>query len=117
MERIKTFKSASEAIDLLDNGGQFYHIFTQADDDKISAAEVEKLSGSGREKQKAVLYLDLALSNLTPQERMAVEGRFDAYLNDSFTRYRPIALNPVRLDHLATCQSDKTFGWKERLRK
>ena len=92
MERIKTFKSAAAAIDLLDNGGQFYHIFTQADDDKISAAEVEKLSGSGREKQKAVLYLDLALSNLEPQERMAVEGRFDAYLNDSFTRYRPIGL-------------------------
>lgn len=92
MEKINIFSSPAEAIDLLDNGASFYHIFTRADDDTISRSEVEKLSGSGKEKQMAVLYLDLALSNLTPEERGVVEGRFDDYLRDALERYKPIHL-------------------------
>lgn len=89
MEKIQTFESAAQAIDLLDNGGHFYNIFTRADDDMISRSEVDKLSGSGWEKQNAVLYLDLALSSLTHSERMAVQGRFDDYLSEAFDRYKP----------------------------
>lgn len=92
MEKIKIFESAAQAIDLLDNGGHFYNVFTRADDDMISRSEVDKFSGSGREKQKAVLYLDLALSDLTHSERMAVEGRFDDYLSEAFDRYKPETL-------------------------
>lgn len=93
MEKIKSYASASEAIDLLDNGAHFYNIFTKADDDTISRSEVEKVSGSGREKQNAVLYLALALANLTQKERMTVENRFDDHLSEAFARYKPETLS------------------------
>lgn len=89
MEQITPFNSASQAIDALDNGGQFYNIFTKADDDLISQSEVSKVAGAGLQKQKAVLFLNLAMTNLTAREQQEIEGRFDDNLSDSFQKYAP----------------------------
>ena len=99
MELIKPFTSASQAIDLLDNGGKFYNIFTKADDDIISPSEVGKLAGVTFEKQKAVLYLQLALSKLTSREQLEVEGCFDDTLADNFQKYHAHELNSAEAVH------------------
>ncbi len=89
MEQVIPFKSASQAIEKLDNGGEFYNIFTQADDDLISQSEVSKVAGARLEKQKSVLFLKLAMANLTPREQQEIEGRFDDKLSDNFNKYNP----------------------------
>ncbi len=96
MELIKPFTSASQAIDLLDNGGKFYNIFTSADDDIISPSEVGKLAGVVFEKQKAVLYLQLALSKLSSREQLEVEGRFDDTLSENYAKFQAETLHSVR---------------------
>ncbi|VTP98609.1 hypothetical protein [Sphingobacterium daejeonense] len=53
MEQISLFKSASQAIDSLDNGAEYYNIFTKADDDLISQSEVSKVAGVRLPKQKS----------------------------------------------------------------
>lgn len=93
MEQITPFNSASQAIDALDNGGQFYNIFTKADDDLISQSEVSKVAGAVLQKQKAVLFLNLAMKNLSPREQQEIEGRFDDNLSDSFHKYAPQVIN------------------------
>lgn len=89
MEQVTPFKSASQAIETLDNGGEFYNIFTQADDDLISQSEVSKVAGARLEKQKAVLFLKLAMANLSSREQQEIEGRFDDRLSDNFNKYNP----------------------------
>lgn len=93
MEQITPFNSASQAIDALDNGGQFYNIFTKADDDLISQSEVSKVAGAVLQKQKAVLFLNLAMKYLSPREQQEIEGRFDDNLSDSFQKYAPQVIN------------------------
>lgn len=93
MEQITLFKSASQAIDNLDNGGQFYNIFTKADDDLISQSEVSKVAGASLQKQKAVLFLNLAMSKLSAREQQEIEGRFDDKLSDNFQKYSPQSIN------------------------
>lgn len=88
MEQITPFNSASQAIDILDNGGEFYHIFTKADDDSISQSEVSKIAGAGLEKQKGILYLQLALSNLNEREVQEVQARFDDKLLENYNKYK-----------------------------
>ena len=96
MEQITLFKSASQAIDTLDNGGEFYNIFTKADDDLISQSEVSKVAGGRLEKQKAVLFLNLAMSGLTEREQQEIEGRFDDKLSDNFNKYKPTEIQSLQ---------------------
>jgi len=96
MEQITLFKSASQAIDTLDNGGEFYNIFTKADDDLISQSEVSKVAGARLEKQKAVLFLNLAMSGLTEREQQEIEGRFDDKLSDNFNKYKPTEIQSLQ---------------------
>ncbi len=96
MEQIKPYTSVSQAIDSLDNGGQFYDFFTQADDDIISSSEIGKVAGANFQKQKAILFLQLALSKLTARERLEVEGRFDDQLSAQFDKFKAKEL--IRMD-------------------
>ncbi|MFZ4263240.1 hypothetical protein ACFRAE_14465 [Sphingobacterium sp. HJSM2_6] len=96
MKLIKPYTSVSQAIDSLDNGGQFYDFFTQADDDIISSSEIGKVAGAAFQKQKAVLFLQLALSKLSARERLEVEGRFDDHLSAQYDKFRGKEL--IRMD-------------------
>ena len=96
MEQISLFKSASQAIDSLDNGAEYYNIFTKADDDLISQSEVSKVAGVRLPKQKAVLFLKLAMSGLTEREQQEIEGRFDDRLSENFTKYNPEFVESVQ---------------------
>lgn len=89
MEQINPYSSASQAIDALDNGGKFYNIFTKADDDLISQSEVSKVAGAGFQKQKGVLFLQLAMSKLSEREQLEVIGIFDDNLLENYNKYKP----------------------------
>lgn len=105
MELIKPFTSASQAIDVLDNGGEFYNIFTKADDDIISPSEVGKIAGVAFQKKRAVSYLQLALSKLSTRERLEVEGRFDDKLADTYQKYQAdelTTLSAVQSEEIGT---------------
>ncbi|MBV7530952.1 hypothetical protein [Chitinophaga sp. sic0106] len=95
MEKIQPFKTAAEAIDSLDNGGRFYNIFTHSHDQKISEAEVSKVAGLFFEKQKAMLFLEMAMDKLDASAKAEVVGRFDDNLKAGYEKFKPVVLSPA----------------------
>lgn len=69
MIEVKPFASLDDAREALDNGGRFYNLLTEADDCRISAAELKKAAGVFLSEQRAFLYLALAISCLRPMDR------------------------------------------------
>ena len=63
MKKIEPYKNINEATLSLDNGGRFYNVLTKSDDGIISSSELGKVAGLFIDKQKMVLFLDLATSN------------------------------------------------------
>ncbi|MGY3793084.1 hypothetical protein [Aquimarina sp. 433] len=78
MRKIVPFDNFEEAIKSLDNGGRFYNILTKAEDGVISTAELGKVSGLFNDKQKMILFLDVATSKLEVSDR----NRVISYLSD-----------------------------------
>lgn len=94
MEKISTFNNSGEAIQSLDNGGRFYNVFTKANDQVVSLAEVGKVAGLFFEKQQAVLFLELAMSKLSESAKQEVAATFDEDLQEACVKYKAQWLLP-----------------------
>lgn len=94
MEKIITFKNTAEAIDSLDNGGRFYNVLTKPHDEVVSLAEVGKVAGLFFEKQKAILFLELALSALEEDAKQEIISKFDKDLQATYNKHKPQWLLP-----------------------
>lgn len=64
MRKVVPFKTVSGALRSLDNGGRFYNMLTKAGDGSITDAELRKAAGVSSGRDQALLYLELALSDL-----------------------------------------------------
>ncbi|BDD12356.1 hypothetical protein FUAX_47880 (plasmid) [Fulvitalea axinellae] len=91
------YKSLSEALDALDNGGRFFNFFTKAHDGVISSAEVEKAGGFLGDIAKAVLFMEMSLSRLSPSNQKTVLSRLDKGMRKSYVKYRPQRLSPEKI--------------------
>ena len=80
MRKIIPYQDLAEARLELDNGGRFYNILTKADDGIISESEIGKVAGVYNNKQKVILFLDLAISQLDSQKRYDVLNSMDKNL-------------------------------------
>lgn len=78
MRKIIPFENFEDALKVLDNGGRFYNILTKAKDGVISTAELGKVSGLFSDKQKMILFLDVATSKLKVSDR----NRVISYLSE-----------------------------------
>lgn len=92
MEEIKPYATAEEAIRDLDNGGRFYNLFTKAEDDVITAAELSKVSGAFFGKQQMILFLEMALSRLNATDKAEVLSKLDESLQSHYQTYKPQTL-------------------------
>ncbi|WP_211324733.1 hypothetical protein [Chitinophaga skermanii] len=90
MEKITPFKNAEEAIASLDNGGRFYNIFTHANDQVITEAEVGKVAGMFADKQQSILFFELATQLLDETSKAAVIAQFDEKLQASYEQFKPV---------------------------
>ena len=89
MRKIIPFEGINDAITSLDNGGRFYNLLTKANDGNISASELEKVAGVFSDKQKAVLYFAMSISELKGNPREQIETSLTADLNLAYNRYLP----------------------------
>lgn len=92
MEEIKPYTSFEEAMQELDNGGRFYNLFTEAQDEVITPAELSKVSGVFLTKQKMILFLEMALSRLDEQAKAKVLSKLDDRLQLHYQNYKPLQL-------------------------
>lgn len=94
MKKTGTYKSVTEALEALDNGGRFYNLFTSGDDEVISLAEVGKVAGIIVDHQKSILFLDLSISDLGQKEADVVLGKMDSSLQSAWQKYKSGKFTP-----------------------
>lgn len=89
MKKIIPYKSSNEALTALDNGGRFYNIFTKAGDGVITQAEIGKVGGLFNNKQGAVLFLELATSQLDENAKNSLLAKMEIDMQTSYKKYKP----------------------------
>lgn len=98
MRAIRPYRTLAGAKRALDNGGRFYNLLSRADDEEVTAGELSRAAGVHSLGTEAFLFLDLALSELTEQDRTEVISLLEPRLR---ARYRAAAaplIEPSQLD-------------------
>ena len=88
MKKIEPYKNINEATLSLDNGGRFYNVLTKSDDGIISTSELGKVAGLFIDKQKMVLFLDLAISNFDVNTKEKIVNSLDVSLRSTYEKYK-----------------------------
>ena len=88
MKKIEPYKNINEATLSLDNGGRFYNVLTKSDDGIISTSELGKVAGLFIDKQKMVLFLDLAISNFDVNAKEKIVNSLDVSLRSTYEKYK-----------------------------
>ncbi len=86
MKHLTPFRTATEALQAFDNGGYFFNLFSHSKDGVVSPAELSKAAGTPLNRQAALLFLDLSISNLSQTDRDRVLSRLDQDLFDQYQR-------------------------------
>ena len=94
MKKIEPYKNINEATLSLDNGGRFYNVLTKSDDGIISSSELGKVAGLFIDKQKMVLFLDLAISNFDVNTKEKIVDSLDVSLRSTYEKYKSHELLP-----------------------
>lgn len=106
MKKIIPYKTTSKALASLDNGGRFYNFASKADDGEISSSELAKAAGVFSDKQQMILYLEMAISELAPDEQSKVLGSLSDDLKVVHKKHVPQQLIPSEAKskgRLASC--------------
>ena len=98
MKEVIPFKSLSEAQRLLDNGGRFYNLMTQANDGKITMPELAKAAGVYSDKQAMAIFFDMALAKIDEPSREALIKTMSVETRAAVKQSRPahLSVNEVR---------------------
>lgn len=94
MKEVTAFNTTEDAIVSLDNGGRFFDMMSKPDDGVISQAEVAKVAGVFSDKQSTVLFLDMALANLSSEERTRIVSHLSPTFKAAYEKYKPLWLFP-----------------------
>ena len=87
MQKVAPYKSQTDALTALDNGGRFYNLLSKADDGEITAAELRKVAGAFSSQQTMNLYLEMSLAELT--NKHTVISSLSDDLRDAYHSHRP----------------------------
>jgi hypothetical protein len=98
MKKVIPYNTIAEAKASLDNGGRFYNVLSQPDDGVISQAEVAKVAGLFNAKQKMVLFLDLAISELESTEQEELISNLSDEFKPIYEKYKSTNLLPSEAD-------------------
>lgn len=96
MKKITPYKTTSNALASLDNGGRFYNFASKADDGEISSAELAKAAGVFSDKQQMMLYLEMSISELDQDSQKRVLSSLSVDLKATHKKYAPQHLIPSK---------------------
>lgn len=97
MKKINPYTTRTEARKSLDNGGRFYNLMTKSDDGIITGAELKKVAGLYGNKQRMILFLELAISKLDDNAKMSIVNTLEEDLKKAYRTYRPEVMVPSKL--------------------
>jgi hypothetical protein len=98
MREIVPYKTVQGATSALDNGGRIYNLLTKAGDEIVDESELARAAGVFHSGSKAILYLEMALMDLSPAERAQVVASFSPELSEKHRALRPQGLVPSAVE-------------------
>lgn len=98
MREVHPFSSADEAMEAIDNGGRFYHLFAKPHDNVVSRGELAKAAGVIASDRTALLFLDVAIHELSGPDKNSVISSLALSLRDEYDEKRPFHLAPHEVD-------------------
>ncbi|MEM6524197.1 MAG: hypothetical protein AAGF85_01550 [Bacteroidota bacterium] len=87
MRKIIPYKTTKNAFAVLDNGGRFYNWSSKANDGNISSAELGKAVGAFSSQQVKMLYLEMAISDLTEEGKQQIKQSLTNNLKADLAKY------------------------------
>tara|TARA_R110002050_G_scaffold147017_1_gene272642 strand:- start:21683 stop:22312 length:630 start_codon:yes stop_codon:yes gene_type:complete len=106
MKKIEPYRNSTEANLDLDNGGRFFNLFTNANDGEISISELGKIAGVFGEKQKMILFLDLAISKLNASDKKVILSALSDGLKMAYEKYKSHYLTVVQATEIGQIASN-----------
>jgi hypothetical protein len=94
MIKVEPYRTGIEASLALDNGGRFFNILTKENDGEISLPELSKVAGVFGEKQKMILFLDLALSKLSDGAKKGILSALSSNLIEVYEKHQTVFMLP-----------------------
>ena len=101
MEMVFPYRNVEDALEELDNGGRFYNFFTKKDDEVVTASELYKAAGVFTGAAQAFLFYELAVMNLSAEEKGELEAKLSPKLRNSFKYRKPRRITPEKFERRA----------------
>jgi hypothetical protein len=98
MREITPYKTFEGALRALDNGGRFYNIFTDAEDETIDSAELAKVAGVYASLSKAFLFYGMSTFNLPHNAKRKLDSYLNKHLKAMYRRSRPQVMPPSKIE-------------------
>ncbi len=98
MREIHPYKTVKGLLKAIDNGGRFYNLFSHSDDNAVSKGELAKAAGVFSSGANAILFLEMAQQELSPENRVTVERILEPTLRTKYRRQRPTMMTPSTVD-------------------
>lgn len=98
VQEIKPFESVESLAKQIDNGGRIYNIFTKADDNVVTGAELAKAAGVIGTEGLGFLYLEMAVAGFEEDDRKQIIEMLEPGLRRRFEGHGPRPLAPSEMD-------------------
>jgi len=94
MRQLKPYQTVWGARKALDNGGRFYNLWTQADDNVVDAGELARAAGVHSSDMRAFVHFEMALMGLPEQQKAEVRSLLSPGLRNRLQKWQPKVLKP-----------------------
>lgn len=94
IKKLKPYSTIEDALKSLDNGGRFFNLLAKSEDGVITPSEIVKVGGVFDDRQRMILFLEMALLKLTQSERDTLISKLENDLQRRYRKYKPQRLLP-----------------------
>jgi len=94
MKKVKPYATIEDALKSLDNGGKFFNLLAKAKDGVINPSEIVKVGGIFDDRQRMILFLEMALLQLEQADRDTLISKLENDLQRRYRKYKPQSLRP-----------------------
>ncbi|MBN1652733.1 MAG: hypothetical protein JXA30_03065 [Deltaproteobacteria bacterium] len=98
MREVNPYRTESELMKALDNGGHLYNIMSRRGDNVITYGELAKAAGAISTGIYAFLFFEMSQQNLPDDARAQTVKSLEPSLQKEFLKDRPIAVLPSEIE-------------------
>lgn len=98
MREVNPYRTESELMKALDNGGHLYNIMSRRGDNVITYGELAKAAGAISTGIYAFLFFEMSQQNLPSDAREQAVNSLEPNLQKEFLEDRPVLLSPSEIE-------------------